>query len=149
MKILNLKKLFKTVGLYLTIIFLLIFSNGCSVSVSDILSFGKLKGDDLAAYELITEVSYEFKNPSSLRLISGTVHYDEEDKEYSGWFAISATNGFGATTVGYYFVSYLDGEIYALDLEEYGTSSSISYAKERDELDVDKINKEIEKYWNK
>ena len=106
-----------------------------------------LSGDDLAAYELIVEASYEFKNPSSVRLVSGTVFYDEEDHEYSGWFALSATNGYGGRTVGYYFVGYLDGEIFALDLEEDGTSTSIRYAKTRDELDVDKINKALDKKW--
>ena len=106
-----------------------------------------LSGDDLAAYELIVEASYDFKNPSSVRLVSGTVFYDEEAKEYCGWFALSATNGYGGRTVGYYFVGYLDGEIFALDLEEDGDSTSIRYAKTRDELDVDKINKSLEKKW--
>lgn len=107
-----------------------------------------LSGDDLAAYELISEVAYEFKNPSSVRIISGSVYYDEEENEYSGWFALSATNGYGATTVGYYFVSYLDGEIFALDLEEVD-SGSVSLAKERDELNVDRINKALDKKWGK
>lgn len=110
-------------------------------------SKNKLTGYNLAAYELISEVSYEFKNPSSVRVLSGCVWYDEDDKEYSGWFALSATNGWGARTTGYYFVGYLDGKIYALDLEEYGTSSSISYAKTRDQLDVDSINKALNEQW--
>ncbi len=106
-----------------------------------------LSGDDLAAYNLLTEVSYEFKNPTSVRLVSGKVFYDEEEAEWCGWFAISATNGFGARTVGYYFVGYLDGEIFALDLEENGSSTSIGHAKTRDELDVDSINKALDKKW--
>ncbi len=153
MKILNFKKF----GLYLALVMVLVFSSGCFDSLSlsdilrsDILSFGKLKGDNLAAYELITEVSYMFKNPSSVRLISGTVSYDEKDEEYSGWFAIIEENEFGATTVGHYRVGYhSDGKIFALDLEKYGSSSSMASAKKKEELDVDKINKEIDKYWDK
>lgn len=110
-------------------------------------SKNKLTGYDLAAYELISEVSYEFKNPSSVRILSGYVWYDEDDKEYSGWFALSATNSWGARTTGYYFVGHLDGKIYALDLEEYGSSYSISNAKTRDQLDVDSINKALNEKW--
>ncbi|MBQ7347256.1 MAG: hypothetical protein IJW55_04805 [Clostridia bacterium] len=111
------------------------------------LADNSLSRDDLAAYELISEVSYDFKNPSSVRIVSGSVCYDEDEGEYSGWFALSATNGYGARTVGYYFVGYLDGDIFALDLEENASSTSIRYAKIRDELDVDKINKALDKKW--
>lgn len=111
------------------------------------LSNSNLSGDDRVAYDLISEVSYEFKNPSSVRLVSGEVLYDEEDCEWCGWFTLSATNGFGATTTGYYFVGYLDGEIFALDLEEHGSSSSIRYAKTQGALDVEKINKALDKKW--
>ncbi len=118
------------------------------IKISTLPSSTTLTGDDLAAYELIVDASYDFKDPSSVRLVSGTVFYDEDDHEYSGWFALSATNGFGARTVGYYFVSYLDGDAFALDLEEYGDSTSIKYAKTQDELNVDQINKALEEKWN-
>ena len=126
---------------YILIIALIIFS--MSIDVENV----GMTDDEVAAYELIKEGAYDFKNPSSVRLVSGSVFYDEADGEYSGWFALSATNGYGATTVGYYFIGYLDGEIFVLDLEEHGNSSSISLAKTRDELDVDKINKKLEKAW--
>ena len=107
-----------------------------------------LSGDNLEAYNLITEVSYEFKNPSSVRIVSGKVFYSEEDAEWCGWFALSATNSYGATTVGYYFVGYLDGEIFALDLEDNDTgSTSIKYAKTQGELNINKINNALNKKW--
>lgn len=128
--------------IYVAIILAIILSSSINTKYG-------LDGDDLAAYELIAEVSYEFKNPSSVRLVSGSVFYNEEYGEYCGWFALSATNGYGATTVGYYFVDHLDGEIFALDLEEYGDDVSIVYAKTRDELDVNAINKALDKKWGK
>lgn len=101
--------------------------------------------EDIAAYELIEEGAYSFKNPSSVRLVSGKVYYDEEIDKYCGWFGLSATNGYGARSVGYYFIGYLDGEFFILDLEENGAESSIYYAKTRGELNVEKINKKLEK----
>lgn len=106
-----------------------------------------LSGDNLAAYNLIIEASYDFKNPSSVRLVSGQVYFDEEELEYAGWFALSATNGFGGRDTGYYFISYLDGEQFTLDLEENGTESSINFAKEKNALDIDSINEALAEYW--
>lgn len=137
----NIKQLWICLVYILTIILVIVGISATSSKTEN------LSGDDLAAYNLISEVSYEFKNPSSVRLISGEVFYDDENAEWCGWFAISATNGFGARTVGYYFVGYLDGEIFALDLEEYGSSSSIRNAKTKDELNIEKINSALDKKW--
>lgn len=100
--------------------------------------------DTKAAYELILEGSYEFKNPSSVRVYSGHVFYDKEDDEYCGWFYLSATNGFGARSSGYYYIGHLDGEVFALEVED---DSSIRRAQTEGELDVDWINEQLEKKW--
>ena len=127
---------------YILVIILLIVGIKAPVGKAN-----KLTGNDLVAYNLISEVSYEFKNPSSVRLVSGEVFYDDEDGEWCGWFGLSATNGYGARTVGYYFVGYLDGEIFALDLEDDDFDTSMKYAKTKDQLNVEKINNALEKKW--
>lgn len=73
-------------------------------------------------YELILDVAYKFKNPSSVRIISGKVNYgttDTDNPPYEfrnfelekGYYInanlrLSATNGFGATTTDYYHIIY-------------------------------------------
>lgn len=107
----------------------------------------ELSKEDLAAYELIYDASYEFKSPSSVRVIAGTVYYNEKKVQWSGWFTLSAANSYGAKTVGYYYIGYLDGEVYTLDLEKYGDSSSLSFAKSQKDLNFDKINEKLAKKW--
>lgn len=107
-----------------------------------------LSGTDLATYELVLDVSYQFKNPSSVRVLSGRMFYSDEHMHWSGWLALSAKNSYGARTTGYYFVSYLDGEVFALDLEEYGTSSDLNKAKDSPNFDIDKVNLELGNKWS-
>lgn len=113
----------------------------------------QLVGDDLLAYNLIVEVSYKFKNPSSVRILSGTVVYDEDDMETSGWFVISATNGFGARTTSSYFVGHIDGNVFALDEEDatgstsYYFDHSTSFFTDTDSLNIEKINEALDKKW--
>lgn len=106
-----------------------------------------LTNEDRAAYQLVYEASFEFKDPSSVRIVSGHVEKSEDESEWHGWFRLSATNGFGARTTGYYFLGYLNGEAYALDLEDNDllTSFTRSLADERDTLHIEKINEKLEK----
>lgn len=104
----------------------------------------RVSEDTRAAYDLIVDGSYDFKDPTSVRVYSGTVYYDKELDEYSGWFYLSATNGFGARSGGYYFIGYLDGEPFALELDD---DSSIRLAKTEGELDVDWINEQLDEKW--
>lgn len=105
----------------------------------------RVSEDTRAAYDLILEGSYEFKNPSSVRVYSGHVFYDKEEDEYCGWFYLSATNGFGARTSGYYFIGHLDGVVFALELED--DDSSVRKAQTEGELDVDWINEQLDEKW--
>ena len=91
-----------------------------------------LTGDDKAAYDMIVEVAHYFKNPSSVRLASGTVGVGR-DCLFCG---ISATNGFGSRTVSYYFV--MDGWI----MEE--EDADFLY-QDKSKLNLEKINKKLEK----
>lgn len=58
-----------------------------------------LVGDDKAVYDIMTSYAGNFKNPASVRIISGT--YDDGDL----FARISAENGFGAYTTENYMVS--------------------------------------------
>lgn len=133
------KKISKILFLFLICLTVLI---GCDKKEKDSLSL-----NDNAAYTLIVEVSYEFKNPSSVRVLSGSLYYDEDKSQWSGWFALSATNSYGARTTGYYFVSHLDGEIFALDLEEHGTGSDIKKCKETEDFNADQVNEKLKERW--
>ena len=91
-----------------------------------------LTGDDKVAYELVYQAATNFKNPSSVRLVSGTLGV-EKDCLFCG---ISATNGFGARTSGYYFV--MGG--YVLEEED----PTILFT-DTSELNIELINKKLAK----
>ena len=145
-----------------------------------------------STYELVLAASYKFKNPSSVRVVSGKVYYYEitddakERNEYtdlelergyyiSGNLRLSATNGFGATTTGYYSVSYDrdSGTIKVEDIEDEieqwtdlmgKATNSIDVASYKfllqgaqkdyeectltNDFDIDKVNALLEKKWN-
>lgn len=95
-----------------------------------------LTGDDRIAYELILDASKQFKSPSSVRVVSGTVlnAKDSKDGESCLWCGISAVNGFGARTTSYYYIAE-DGTVMETDY---------SGALNKD-INVDLINKKLEK----
>lgn len=111
-----------------------------------------LTGKDKIAYDLIINASYSFKDPSSVRLVSGMV------SEHSGSFVLSATNGFGARNTNHYLV--MEDDILNLDDEDNimftllfsNNKAALKDIKEacemRDQLDVKNINKHLAKYWN-
>ena len=96
-----------------------------------------LKGDDLAAYNIIIEAAPNFKNPASIRLVSGSV---------SGgtlFCAITAENGFGGKSTEYYWID--NGTVY--NLEEIGETPSLA-EKTTTMLDIALINKHLSKYFS-
>jgi hypothetical protein len=109
----------------------------CGQQVSEKAAMCPHCGEQLkTAYELIYDVAQSFKNPSSVRLVSGTLGVDK-DCMFCG---ISATNGYGARSTSYYFV--MDGWA----LEEEDDISSLY--KEKDGLNFDLINKMLAKTLN-
>ncbi len=98
-----------------------------------IISQNVLFGDDKVAYELILDAAHNFKNPSSVRLVSGTVGVDKDCL----FAVLSATNGFGARTTGYYYVT--GGWIM-----ESENPISILY-NDTKSLNIEKINRMLEK----
>ena len=93
---------------------------------------GGLHGDDKIAYEMVLDAAPKFKDPSSVRLVSGTLGVDK-DCMFCG---ISATNGFGARTTSYYFI--MGGSILKEDDPSYLYTTT-------DDLHIEKINKKLEK----
>ena len=98
-----------------------------------IITSNALTGDDKVAYELLLNAADNFKNPSSVRIISGSVGVDK-DCLFCG---ISATNGFGNRTTSYYYIS---DEGWILEKED-----ASSFYKSTVDLNVNKINKKLEK----
>jgi len=111
-----------------------------------------LQGKDKLAYEIIIKCSYSFKNPSSVRLISGGGNILEKHEVLLA--RVSASNGFGATTSSYCALIGKTGDI--------GKSGDIlSYDdRERSELEneffhdtttlnIAKINAALDAYWGK
>ena len=98
-----------------------------------------LTGNDKFAYDLIVKNANKFKNPSSVRITSGTVlspKDDSHDGEGCLWCGLSGINGFGSRTTSYYWLSG-DGESI---MEE----DDSSLARATDELNYNQINKKLE-----
>jgi hypothetical protein len=81
---------------------------------------------------MVLDAATKFKNPSSVRLVSGTVGVDQ-DCIFCG---ISATNGFGARSTSYYFIE--GGAILEEDNPGYLYTDT-------SELDIALINKKLAK----
>lgn len=125
----KLKGLSKTVKIIIVAGFIAIVAAVISIIVlSNILT-----GDDKVAYELLLEAADNFKNPSSVRIVSGSVGVDK-DCLFCG---ISATNGFGNRTTSY---CYISDEGWILEKED-----ASSFYKSTNDLNVNKINKKLEK----
>ncbi|MBO6307385.1 MAG: SHOCT domain-containing protein [Oribacterium sp.] len=98
-----------------------------------------LTGDNKFAYDLIVKNANKFKNPSSVRITSGSVLSPKDDStngEGCLWCGLSGINGFGSRTTSYYWLSG-DGETIMED--------DSSHARVTDELNYDQINKKLEK----
>ena len=124
----NKRKWIKTLSIFMVIVVIVVFI---------VIDRNQLKGDDLNAFGMVYMAAEYFKDPTSVRLVSGT--FSE-----SGWgrylyCGISATNGFGARTTSYYLL-YLDNGI---NIATEENPSSIY--KATDQLNIVKINKKLEK----
>lgn len=95
-----------------------------------------LDGKDKVAFDLIIQYAASFKNPASIKLMSGTASEVGATGPYA-FLCISATNGFGATVNGYYYLS-------PVQIDDVGNSSrKVNLCRTNSELDVDKINRAL------
>lgn len=113
-----------------------------------------LWGKDKIAYDLIVKYSTYFKDPSSVRLVSGRVGTNDSNEDY-GFLCLSAKNGFGATTTGYYSINSAgisdleDSNDFLKSLGiDVDNDYMIDLCKERDQLDAKKINRALQREWN-
>lgn len=100
-----------------------------------------LTGNDKYAYEIIMNHVDNFKNPSSIRITSGTLLSPKDDSSGEGclWCGISGINGFGSRTTSYYWMSG-DGDGIMQD--------DSPFCLETDGLNFERINKKLEKKLN-
>ncbi len=111
------------VGVSMVVVLILIFV---------ISSLSSLSENDKKAFDMILKASDEFKDPSSVRLVSGSFSEDG-----TLCCVISATNGFGARVTSYYRI-YESGFSYKT---EYPDSSF----KKTDFFNIEKINNKLKK----
>ena len=109
--------------------------------------FVHLGGNNKRAYDLIIENAYSFKNPTSVRVVSGTAGYNEEDRRPYAFVCTTATNSYGNYVTGYYCL----GPDYVSDVtDNLSGLINTSYMEElcqKDDLNVFKINFRIALHW--
>ncbi len=100
-----------------------------------------LFGDDKIAYDMLVDFIYDFKDPSSVRLVSGSLYTDDGlPRLYCG---ISAVNGFGGRSTSYYvFRTYGNGTV---GVKEYPNGIDYDIYTTRDALNIKLINKHLAK----
>lgn len=103
-----------------------------------------LWGADRIAYDILETCSSSFKNPSSVRIISGSVFDDQFRDQKALYVNIMAENGFGATTSSYYNL-YEDGKIVEIDFD---LSVFQFLYDSKDDFHIKKVNKKFESLWN-
>ncbi|MEG0322629.1 MAG: hypothetical protein RR619_01435 [Raoultibacter sp.] len=97
------------------------------------------------AYDLIAVASEGFKDPSSVRVVSGDFYPNDKGEE-SLCVVLAATNSYGAHMNDPY---QIDKDGSALCLTKYADALEkwILIAKTKDVLDCDAINKKLEQKW--
>ena len=118
-----------------------------------------LWGEDKIAYDLVVEHIYSFKNPSSVKVISGDVTELDAGTKHA-FLRLSATNGYGGTVAGYYYLA----EDFMIDLEDEDERQlfkllnsdisdkdfevSIALCRLQERLNITKINRALERKFN-
>ena len=91
------------------------------------ISTSVLTGNDKAVYDLINAHKYEFKDPSSVQLV--TADYFDNEGDPVVWATISATNGYGARVTNCYAFT----NSYSIESDNCG----------RTNVNISKINKKL------
>lgn len=128
--------------------------SGCSAEL-------KLNKEEKALFTLLTETIITFKNPQSVRIISGTLTYEDlSDEETSltvdyedyqrgyyiaAFLRISANNSFGASISDNYLFCYSEGEPTCLSMREGDIGEDYCY--KTDDFDYAAVNAALEEYW--
>lgn len=110
-----------------------------AVAAGVFVSRNVLWGDDKAAYDIMVACADNFKNPASLRLMSGSLSTDKD----SMYVKTCAQNGFGTDTIGYYLFT-AEGKALGNNDLVYNNMSKFQWIYDlytADDLNVDKINR--------
>lgn len=125
-------------------------------------AYNKLGEKEKKIYDIIIDFSYDFKNPSSVRIVSG--YYDEivldDENCYVLYCKISAENSYGATTTSAYQIEGLIGsspnKTKNIDEPEYQYEPWLTswnfvtgLSKHTDDFDISAVNKALKEYWEK
>jgi RNA polymerase subunit RPABC4/transcription elongation factor Spt4 len=114
-----------------------------------------LWGDDKIAYDLVIMYANTFKDPPSIRIRGGVAGQNEDGNlgKYA-FLKISARNGFGGASIGYYHINEEDisdledeREFWAEigpDLEN-SVYNMMTLCEEQDRLNLDKINNALQR----
>ena len=115
----------------------------CFVTVEAPSAYDKLSSTDKELYDMLIDASSSLKTPSSLTLRSVSILKEDALRPYKYQIEISAMNGFGGNSIGYYLwdggkVNFITGNVRPTQIE--GTTSM---------YDINRINAAIEEYFNK
>lgn len=103
-------------------------------------SFFHLGTDDRYVYELVVEDSIYFRDPQSIRVLSGSAGVHPGDNTKYAFLRISSKNAYGAKESGYYF--FREGEISDVSEEDL----SVSFCNEK-LINAKAINIRLMLYW--
>lgn len=94
----------------------------------------KLSQREQKCFELIRDCSFEFKNPKSVRVLSGTLTYytdlyEEGDEYIAAYVVLTSKNLLGTESASNYFIGYKDdGTAFCFDLDYFG-EDSLNYSE--------------------
>ena len=125
-------------------------------------AYEQLGETEKKVYDIALDFSYDFKNPSSFRILSGT--YEEKEDSFSLSIRIQAENGYGASGSSYYqllgSLSTMKAVV-KIDLEkgetttgeknlnEYAILLGLLKAKYTNDFDYSAVNNALKEYWEK
>ena len=103
-------------------------------------TFFHLDIDDRYVYELVIEDSTYFRDPQSIRVLSGSAGINPDDNTKYAFLRISSKNAYGAKNSGYYI--FREGEISDVSDEDL----YVSFCNEK-RINTRAINVRLMLYW--
>lgn len=121
---------------------------------------GGLSQEDQRAYDYVEKAADGFKDPSSVRILGGAFYSPGEDSPDQLCAGLSATNGYGARTTGYYII-YEDGSCQKVEADTIEFALTTDKGRETmgeyigsmeaflidDAFDYDALNEKLDEKW--
>ena len=127
---------------------------GLFIIVGVLILFKYLKENSLSetdkqVYELVLGASYQFKNPSSVRIISGSLRNGNGVDLLAA--KISLTNSYGISVKEYCLIWELDDGGVGMQIIEYDGSQTskelIKFCNKTTYINANAVNKKLDKHW--